>query len=57
MLKSVPVYRVPWHVNGKAVAVTRRAPLLGEHNAYVLQTLLGYSQERLESLHEAGVFR
>ena len=57
VLKSVSVYRVPWQVNGNAVAVTRRAPLLGEHNAYVLQTLLGYSEERLKSLQETGVFR
>ncbi|MBI4195255.1 MAG: CoA transferase [Betaproteobacteria bacterium] len=57
VLKSVPVYRVPWQVNGAPVTVTRRAPLLGEHNAYVLQTLLGYSRERLKSLHDAGVFR
>jgi len=57
VLKSVPVYRVPWHVNGNAVTITRRAPLLGEHNTYVLQTLLGYSEERLKSLCDAGVFR
>ncbi len=34
--------------------IRRPPPLLGEHNAEVLQDLLGYSTERLEELQAAG---
>jgi benzylsuccinate CoA-transferase BbsF subunit len=56
ILGSVPVYRLPWHVNGSPLSVPRRAPLLGEHNAYTLETVLGYTSERIRALQEAGVF-
>jgi crotonobetainyl-CoA:carnitine CoA-transferase CaiB-like acyl-CoA transferase len=56
VLKSVPVYRLPWHVNGAAVPITRRAPLLGEHNQHTLLDVLGYSPERVSALADAGVF-
>ena len=56
VLKSVPVYRLPWQVNGNPIPITRRAPLLGEHNNYTLQDLLGYSRDRVQALQNAGVF-
>lgn len=56
VLKSVPVYRLPWQVNGNPIPITRRAPLLGEHNNYALQDLLGYSRDRVQALQNAGVF-
>ena len=56
VLESVPVYRLPWHVNGAAIPITRRAPLLGEHNDYTLRSVLGYSAERIGALKDAGLF-
>ena len=56
VLEAVPVYRLPWHVNGAAVPITRRAPLLGEHNQHTLLDVLGYSPERVSALADAGVF-
>jgi crotonobetainyl-CoA:carnitine CoA-transferase CaiB-like acyl-CoA transferase len=37
------------------VAVVRPAPTLGQHNAEVLQGILGLSDEELERLHQMGV--
>ncbi|HJU10274.1 MAG TPA: CoA transferase [Candidatus Binataceae bacterium] len=34
--------------------VERAAPMLGEHNQYVLETILGYSEERVAELVGAG---
>lgn len=56
VLEAVPVYRLPWKIGGKAVALTRRAPLLGEHNAHVLRTLLRYPDEHVRKLQDSGVF-
>ena len=56
VLGSVPVYRLPWHLDGAPVPITRRAPLLGEHNSHTLQSILGYSSVRLDALTEAGLF-
>ena len=56
VLGSLPVYRLPWHVDGAPVPITRRAPLLGEHNTYTLHTVLGYSSGRIAALTEAGLF-
>jgi crotonobetainyl-CoA:carnitine CoA-transferase CaiB-like acyl-CoA transferase len=36
--------------------VRRPAPTLGQHNNYVLQTLLGYDEERISELAVAGAF-
>ena len=36
VLGSLPVYRLPWHIDGAPVPITRRAPLLGEHNSHTL---------------------
>jgi len=32
-----------------------QAPLLGEHNAEVLNTQLGYTAEQVAELHEKGI--
>lgn len=56
ILGSVPVYRLPWHIDGAALPVTRRAPLLGEHNPYVLKSLLHYCDERIAALTSSGLF-
>ena len=55
VLGSVPVYRLPWQLDGEPIPITRRAPLLGEHNEYTLQDVLGYSRERVRTLQDAGV--
>lgn len=56
VLEAVPVYRLPWHVNGAPLPITRRAPLLGEHNDYALRSVLSYPDERVQALHDAGLF-
>ena len=57
VLGSLPVYRLPWHVDGAPVPITRRAPLLGEHNGPTLQAVLGYSSARIDALAAAGLFQ
>ena len=56
VLGALPVYRLPWHIDGAPVPITRRAPLLGEHNEYTLREVLGYSDERVAALHATRVF-
>ena len=56
VLGRLPVYRLPWQVNGAPIAIARRAPLLGEHNGHTLQSVLGYPGARIEALTEAGLF-
>ena len=56
VLGKVPVYGLPWQIDGKVWQVTTRAPLLGEHNDYVLRTLLQLPDKKIEELQEAGVF-
>lgn len=56
VLGSVPVYRLPWQIDGAPVPITRRAPLLGEHNDYTLNEVLGYPDQRVAALREAGLF-
>ncbi len=56
VLGSLPVYRLPWHIDGAPLPITRRAPLLGEHNSRTLQSVLGYSGARIDALAEAGLF-
>jgi len=55
VLKSVPIYGAPWQVDRRAVTVDRRAPLMGEHNGYVLGEVLGMSPAEIETLATAGV--
>jgi crotonobetainyl-CoA:carnitine CoA-transferase CaiB-like acyl-CoA transferase len=42
-------------MSASPATIRRPPPLLGEHNAEVLQGLLGYSTERLEQLQAAGI--
>ena len=45
----------PWRFGGDGAGVRRAAPLLGEHNSYVLGEILGMSDEEIEELSRAGV--
>ena len=45
----------PWRLEG--AAVRRAAPLLGEHNDYVLGEVLGLGGEEIEQLVRDGVVR
>lgn len=49
-LKSVPVYRLPWHLNGRPVPVTCRAPYIGEHTDKLLKDLLRKSSADIADL-------
>ena len=54
VLGDVPVYRLPWHVDGRPIAIPRRAPLLGEHTSYVLEEILGLDPGEVARLRAAG---
>jgi crotonobetainyl-CoA:carnitine CoA-transferase CaiB-like acyl-CoA transferase len=56
VLGALPVYRLPWHIDDEAIPITRRAPLIGEQNRYVLHEVLGYPEARINALAEAGLF-
>jgi len=45
----------PWKLSSTPARVRRPAPLLGEHNQYVLGELLGMSQDEIEQLVEERV--
>lgn len=55
-LESVPVYRLPWHIDSDPIPIARRAPLLGEHNDYALKELLDYAADRVAALRASGLF-
>jgi crotonobetainyl-CoA:carnitine CoA-transferase CaiB-like acyl-CoA transferase len=56
VLGMLPVYRLPWHIDHEAIPITRRAPLIGEHNRYVLHEVLGYPGDRVSALADQGLF-
>lgn len=56
VLGELPVYRLPWQVDGEPLPIPGRAPLLGEHQRDVLQTILSYPDERVAALATAGLF-
>jgi benzylsuccinate CoA-transferase BbsF subunit len=56
VLGEVPVYGLPWHIDGRAWHVERRAPLLGEHNEYVLSHILGLSPAQVTEMQAREVF-
>ena len=56
VLGQLPVYRLPWHIDREAIPITRRAPLIGEHNRYVLDEVLGYPGDRVSALTDEGLF-
>jgi len=45
----------PWKLSATPARVPRAAPLLGEHNQYVLGTLLGMSQAEIDALAKEQV--
>jgi benzylsuccinate CoA-transferase BbsF subunit len=45
----------PWRFGEDGVGVRRAAPLLGQHNRYVLGEILGISDDEIARLTEAGV--
>lgn len=49
------IYATPWHLTATPPEMTRRTPLLGEHNDYVFRELLGMDQETIARLTEEGV--
>ena len=49
-----PLVGAPWRFGGRATPMTRGAPMLGEHNAYVYCELLGLSQAELQALIDEG---
>ena len=57
LLGPVPIPGYPFKFGDQPQLPDLRAPLLGEHNADVLQTQLGYSDERIAELTTAGVLR
>ena len=48
---------IPWRLSETRGEVRRHAPLLGEHNQYVIQELLGYDNDRYEAVEEAEVIK
>ena len=46
---------IPWELSDTPGRVARHAPLLGEHNSYVFQELLGYAEEDCRAFEEGGV--
>ena len=46
---------IPWQLSDTPGQVRRHAPLLGEHNGYVLRELLGYRESGYRGLEERGV--
>ena len=46
---------IPWQLSETPGQVRRHAPLLGEHNPYVVQELLGYGDEKYRALKEEDV--
>jgi benzylsuccinate CoA-transferase BbsF subunit len=48
---------VPWRFGAGGVGIRRHAPLLGQHNDYVLGELLGLPKAEIERLGEQGTLR
>ena len=46
---------IPWQLSDTPGQVSRHAPLLGEHNDYVVRELLGYREEDYRALEQAEV--
>jgi crotonobetainyl-CoA:carnitine CoA-transferase CaiB-like acyl-CoA transferase len=46
---------VPWIMNGTPCKIWRAAPLLGQDTDYVLNSILGYSAQRVADLRAAGI--
>ncbi|MGB8366683.1 MAG: CoA transferase [Rhizomicrobium sp.] len=50
-----PIVGRPWRMSGTSASLSRGAPLLGEHNAYVYGDILKLSEEKLQQLIRDGV--
>jgi crotonobetainyl-CoA:carnitine CoA-transferase CaiB-like acyl-CoA transferase len=48
--RSIPIVGAPWRMSVTSPSIARAAPLLGEHNDYVLGELLGLSAQERERL-------
>jgi crotonobetainyl-CoA:carnitine CoA-transferase CaiB-like acyl-CoA transferase len=48
--RSIPIVGAPWRMSVTSPSIKRAAPLLGEHNDYVLGELLGLSAEERQRL-------
>ena len=48
-----PIDNVAWKIDGQRPVKYPRAPLLGEHNLYVLEELLGFSKSKIQRLVRA----
>jgi len=46
---------IPWRLDRTPGGVERPAPLLGQHNAYVFQELLGLDPQEVQALEAEGV--
>jgi crotonobetainyl-CoA:carnitine CoA-transferase CaiB-like acyl-CoA transferase len=46
---------IPWHFSSTPLAVRRPAPLLGQHNEYVVKEILGYSNAQFQTLVDNDV--
>lgn len=51
------VYAMPWRWDAPPMALGRRAPLLGEHNEYVVRTVLRRGATEYERLTQNGTLR
>ena len=52
ILGQVKLVGPPFRMSGNPQPITKAAPLLGEHNAEILQQMLGYSPEQVTGLQE-----
>ncbi len=55
VLGSLPVFGMPFHITGRDRWNERPAPVMGEHNAEILQGLLGLDDDEIARLTESGV--
>ena len=51
------VVGAPWRFDGERPEVPEPAPLLGQHNDYVLKEILGLSEDEIRELHADGALR
>jgi crotonobetainyl-CoA:carnitine CoA-transferase CaiB-like acyl-CoA transferase len=54
VLGSEFIYGIPWKFSKTQGRVRRRAPLLGEHNGYILREVLGIDHDDIERLEREG---
>lgn len=55
MLGTRKTIAPPWKLSETPAAIRKRPPLMGEHNDYVLNTLLGLSKDEIAALQDAQV--